>query len=85
MKSVYCAVRTGSLNKAVCAASLNAYFIFDIIYQFQLKNIVRCITIVATAVPLNYTHACISCDVMYLRHKYLIIKHHLFKKRGGLV
>ena len=23
MKSVYCAVRTGSLNKAVCASSLN--------------------------------------------------------------
>jgi len=25
MKSVYCAVRTGSLNKAVCASSLQSY------------------------------------------------------------
>jgi len=25
MKSVYCAVRTGSLNKAVCASSLKGY------------------------------------------------------------
>jgi hypothetical protein len=25
MKSVYCAVRTGSLNKAVCASSLKSY------------------------------------------------------------
>jgi len=25
MKSVYSAVRTGSLNKAVCASSLNGY------------------------------------------------------------
>jgi hypothetical protein len=27
MKSVYSAVRTGSLNKAVCASSLNGYLI----------------------------------------------------------
>jgi len=25
MKNVYCAVRTGSLNKAVCASYLNGY------------------------------------------------------------
>jgi hypothetical protein len=29
MKSVYSAVRTGALNKAVCASSLKGYIIMD--------------------------------------------------------
>jgi len=37
MKSVYCAVRTGSLNKAVCILSLKRYLIFASHF-----NIIRC-------------------------------------------
>jgi hypothetical protein len=37
MKSVYCAVRTGSLNKAVCASSLKGYFSPDL--QFALPAV----------------------------------------------
>jgi len=29
MKSVYCAVRTGSLNKAVCASSLKGLYLYE--------------------------------------------------------
>ena len=35
MKSVYCAVRTGSLNKAVCASSLKGY---QVIMQLNMRN-----------------------------------------------
>ena len=34
MKSVYCAVRTWSLNKAVCASSLKGYHQTQIFYLF---------------------------------------------------
>ena len=37
MKSVYCAVRTGSLDKAVCASSLNAYIRVDLKRKRWLK------------------------------------------------
>jgi len=33
MKSVYSAVRTGSLNKAVCASSLKGYILWYIMYS----------------------------------------------------
>ena len=34
MKSVYCAVRTGSLNKAVCPSSLKVCFKMPVYYQY---------------------------------------------------
>jgi len=33
MKSFYCAVRTGSLNKTVCASSLNGYLRFRAVWR----------------------------------------------------
>ena len=33
MKSVYCAVRAGSLNKAVCASSLNGYLLSKRLFE----------------------------------------------------
>jgi len=40
MKSVYCAVRTRSLNKAVCASSLNCQYITSCCYKnkFPFQN-----------------------------------------------
>jgi hypothetical protein len=38
MKSVYCAVRTGSLNKAVCASTWKGYFVFVRLCQYLDLN-----------------------------------------------
>jgi len=45
MKSVYSAVRTGSLNKAVCASSLEGYYLYNYYYPLDVLSLVSCVEI----------------------------------------
>jgi len=42
MKSVYSAVRTGSLNKAVCSSSLKGYTAFGVVLSVSDRPVATC-------------------------------------------
>ena len=64
MKSVYSAVRTGSLNKAVCASSLKptGYVMY---HQFNIQQLYALPTLYLCVLYLSETNS----DLCHLQHK----------------
>ena len=72
MKSVYCAVRTGSLNKAVCASYLKTLLV--ILVRYDSKE-ARCIQArrCNSAYMFNHLHDCILEILDFLQPKTISI------------
>ena len=82
MKSVYCAVRTRSLNKAVCASYLKCYFIFHC--RHPLPYVIASIRFFLFSVSV-YIHSRLSMHILHSSTKFVLVWHPASTFKEGLI
>jgi hypothetical protein len=87
MKSVYSAVRTGPLNKAVCAPFLKGYTHINLIHKCNEYNLMFVLFILDVLEITNTTHrlAPLLYSICWLLHVSAVVCHRQEARRSVLV